>query len=134
MLEKCTAAKRCGKGVSAARSRAPLVLAGEHLFATNQSGKTFIFKASREALAKLVGENRLGSEVHQQPPLCTAAAHFHMRVTASEKGRRRGWLFFLGKARGWPRVSLASTSHTPTATTTTNPCNDLATQARKLLL
>ena len=91
---KCASGEEVWKGRLGGTFSASLVLAGEHLFATNESGKTFIFKASPEAF-KLVGENRLGSEVIATPAIC--GGRIYMRVAASEKGRRQEMLYCLGK-------------------------------------
>ncbi|MGH7223912.1 MAG: PQQ-binding-like beta-propeller repeat protein, partial [Gemmataceae bacterium] len=91
---KCASGEEVWKGRLGGTFSASLVLVGEHLFATNESGRTFIFKASPEEF-KLVGENRLGSEVIATPAIC--GSHIYMRVAASEKGQRQEMLYCLSK-------------------------------------
>ncbi|HTU20262.1 MAG TPA: PQQ-binding-like beta-propeller repeat protein [Gemmataceae bacterium] len=91
---KCATGEEVWKGRLGGTFSASLVLVGEHLFATNESGRTFIFKASPQAF-QLVGENRLGSDVLATPAIC--GDHIYMRVAASEKGKRQEMLYCLGK-------------------------------------
>jgi outer membrane protein assembly factor BamB len=73
---------------------ASLVLVDDNLFATNESGRTFVFKASPTAF-KLVGENQLSGEVIATPAIC--GGRIYMRVAASEKGKRQEMLYCIGK-------------------------------------
>lgn len=91
---KCATGEEVWKGRLGGTFSASLVLVGEHLFATNESGRTFIFKASPEAF-KLVGENRLGDEVLATPAIC--GGRIYMRGATSEKGKRQEMLYCLGK-------------------------------------
>jgi outer membrane protein assembly factor BamB len=70
------------------------VLVGEHVFATNEAGQTFVFKAWPEALT-LVAENRLGDEVFATPTFC--GDRIFMRIATKEKGLRQEMLYCLGK-------------------------------------
>ena len=70
------------------------VLVGEHFFATNESGKTFIFKATPEAF-DLVAENQLGEEVFATPTLC--GDRIYMRVAHQTNGQRQEMLYCLGQ-------------------------------------
>ena len=91
---KCASGEEMWKGRLGGTYSASLVLAGEHLFATNESGRTFIFKASPEAF-QLVGENRLDGEILATPAIC--ASRIYLRVATSDKGQRREMLYCLGK-------------------------------------
>jgi outer membrane protein assembly factor BamB len=73
---------------------ASLVLVDDKLFATNESGRTFIFKASPTAF-KLVGENQLNGEVIATPAIC--GGRIYMRVANSDQGERQEMLYCLGK-------------------------------------
>jgi len=66
------------------------VLVGDTIFATNQSGKTFIFKANPGGYQAL-GENVLGEEVYATPVFC--GSRIYMRV-ASYSGEKRSEALF----------------------------------------
>ncbi len=70
------------------------VLAGENIFATNEAGQTFIFKARPESFEK-VAENQLGDEVFPTPTIC--GSRIYMRVAATKDGKRQETLYCLGK-------------------------------------
>lgn len=72
------------------------VLAGEHIFATNEGGKTFVYKADPAAF-ELVAENQLGSEVFATPAVC--GDRVYMRVAAKAGGKRGEFLYCLGGGR-----------------------------------
>jgi outer membrane protein assembly factor BamB len=74
---------------------ASLVLVGEHLFATNESGKTFIFKATPKAFEP-VAENQLGDEVLASPAIC--GGRIFMRIATKSKGGRQEMLYCLGNS------------------------------------
>jgi outer membrane protein assembly factor BamB len=73
---------------------ASLVLAGEHLFATNESGKTFVFKADPGKF-ELVAENQLGDEAFATPTIC--GSRIYLRVVKNSGGARQEVLYCLGK-------------------------------------
>lgn len=75
---------------------ASLVLCGGHLFATNESGKTFVFKASAEAF-ELVAENALGDEAFATPAICDD--RIYMRVASRTEDVRQEMLYCLGTSR-----------------------------------
>ena len=64
------------------------------IYAANEAGKTFIFKAESKAF-ELVAENRLGDEVMASPAIC--GSRIFMRVAETRDGRRLEWLYCLGK-------------------------------------
>lgn len=70
------------------------VLVGEHIFATSETGKTSIFKASPAGF-DLVAENQLGDDVYATPTIC--GSRIYMRVAKQENGQRREWLYCLGQ-------------------------------------
>ena len=72
---------------------ASLVLVGENLFATNESGQTFIFKAD-PAKFERVAENKLGDEVYATPAICSS--RIYMRVVEKANGQRQEMLYCLG--------------------------------------
>ena len=69
------------------------VLVGELLFATDQEGKTTIFKASPTEF-ELVGENQLGEDVYATPVYC--GGQIFMRVAEGAGDARQEWLVCVG--------------------------------------
>ena len=79
---------RLGGGFSASP-----VLVGERVFAVNEAGRTFIFKATPAAF-ELIGENQLGDEVMATPTIC--GSRIYMRVAVRKDGQRQEWLYCIG--------------------------------------
>jgi hypothetical protein len=73
---------------------ASLVLVGENLFATNESGQTFIFKATPTQFVA-VAENKLGDEVYATPAIC--GGRIYMRVVEHAGEQRQEMLYCLGE-------------------------------------
>ena len=69
------------------------VLVGENIYATNEAGETFIFKAHPEGYEK-VAENKLGDEVLATPVIC--GSRVYMRVAIHKDGKRSELLYCLG--------------------------------------
>jgi outer membrane protein assembly factor BamB len=69
------------------------VLVGEHVYATNEAGRTSIFKASPEGL-DVIAENQLGEDVLATPAIC--GGRIYARVAHREAGERREMLYCLG--------------------------------------
>jgi outer membrane protein assembly factor BamB len=69
------------------------VLVGEHIFATNEAGKTFIFKATPDDF-ELLGENQLGNEMIATPVF--AGNRIYMRAAVKDKGGRQEYLYCIG--------------------------------------
>jgi outer membrane protein assembly factor BamB len=69
------------------------VMVGENIFATNEAGRTFIFKARPEGFEK-VAENQLGDEVYPTPTIC--GSRIYMRVASNKDGKRQETLYCLG--------------------------------------
>jgi outer membrane protein assembly factor BamB len=82
------------KGRLAGTFSASPVLVGDRIFATNEAGKTFIFKASPDAFEK-IGENQLGEEVMATPTLCGDRVYF--RVARMNNGKRQESLVCIGQ-------------------------------------
>jgi outer membrane protein assembly factor BamB len=70
------------------------VLVGGHVFVTNESGRTFVFKASPTKF-QLVAENQLGDEVLATPAIC--GSRIYCRVAFTRGGKRQEMLYCLGK-------------------------------------
>lgn len=79
---------RIGKGFSSSP-----VLAGENIYATDETGRTFVFKATPEKF-ELLAQNQLGDEALSTPAIC--AGRIYMRVASQDKGRRQELLYCLG--------------------------------------
>ncbi len=72
---------------------ASLVLAGEQLFATNEAGQTFVFRA-QPTKYEAVAQNQLGDEVYATPAICDS--RIYMRVIERAGGQRQEMLYCLG--------------------------------------
>lgn len=91
---KADTGKEVWKGRLGGGFTASPVLVNDLLFATNESGKTFIFKADPKSFV-LVGENLLGDEVLATPTFC--GDRIYMRVVKGAKDKRQEMLYCLGK-------------------------------------
>lgn len=69
------------------------VLVGDRIFATNEAGTTFVFKANSKTFEKL-GENLLGESVFATPTFCHD--RIFMRVVESGSEPRQEMLYCLG--------------------------------------
>lgn len=69
------------------------VRVGDHIFATNEAGKTFVFKATPKEF-EVVAENQLGSEAFATPAVC--GGRLFLRVAVKDKGPRAERLFCVG--------------------------------------
>jgi hypothetical protein len=70
------------------------VMVGPHILATNESGRTYIFKADPKEF-ELVGENQLGNEVYATPTVC--GHRIYMRVAVKQTGTRQEKLVCIGE-------------------------------------
>lgn len=70
------------------------VLVGDRIYATNEPGQTFVFKATPEGYEKLA-ENKLGDNVFATPSIC--GGRIYLRVAHHEDGRRQEYLYCLGE-------------------------------------
>lgn len=66
---------------------------GDIVFASNEAGKTFIFKATPTDF-ELLGENKLGDEMMSTPTIC--GSRIYMRVAVKKGGKREEVLYCLG--------------------------------------
>jgi hypothetical protein len=92
---KCDSGQEVWKGRLAGTFSASPVLVGDLIFATNESGRTFLFKATPDAF-NLVGQNQLGDEVLATPAIC--GERIYMRVATTDRGRRQEMLYCLGRS------------------------------------
>lgn len=70
------------------------VLVGDMIYATNEQGETFIFKAD-PAEYRPIGENKLGESVFATPTIC--GGRIYTRVAQYEGDRRQEYLYCLGE-------------------------------------
>jgi hypothetical protein len=70
------------------------VLVGERIYATNEEGKTFIYRASPEKYEAL-GSAKLGDEAFGTMVLC--GGRIYTRVAAKVDGKRREFLYCIGR-------------------------------------
>lgn len=94
MCWQCETGQQIWKGRLGGNFSASPVLVGEQIFATNESGQTFVFKANPEEF-ELVAENQLGEHVMATPTIC--GSRIYMRVASQSDGQRRETLFCLGQ-------------------------------------
>jgi outer membrane protein assembly factor BamB len=73
---------------------ASLVKIGDYFLATNEAGRTYVFKATPKG-CEMIGENQLGDEVMATPIVC--GGRIYMRVAQSEGGQRKETLYCIGK-------------------------------------
>lgn len=74
---------------------ASLVLAGERIYATNEAGEVFVYRASPNQYEEL-GRGKLGDEVLATPAIC--GNRVYHRVAEKVDGRRQERLYCLGAA------------------------------------
>ena len=70
-----------------------LMLAAGNLYATNERGKTFVFRASPKSYAR-VAENQLGDEV--LATLAVSGNFLFQRVAEQSDGKRQEMLYCIG--------------------------------------
>ena len=69
------------------------VIVGEHIFATNEEGKTFVLKLGLDS-SEIVAENQVGDEVFATPTIC--GGRIYLRVATHKDGQRQELLYCLG--------------------------------------
>jgi outer membrane protein assembly factor BamB len=69
------------------------VLVGDNIFATNEAGRTFIFRASPTSYTE-IAENQLAEEVFATPTIC--GSRIYMRAASTVDGKRQESLYCLG--------------------------------------
>ncbi|MEZ6129859.1 MAG: PQQ-binding-like beta-propeller repeat protein [Planctomycetaceae bacterium] len=70
------------------------VMVGDRIYATNEDGTTFVFKASPDGYEKLA-DNQLGESVFATPTIC--GSRIYARVAHTVDGRRQEYLYCLGE-------------------------------------
>ncbi len=96
MCLKCDTGKEQWKERLEGTFYASPVLAGERIYATNEAGHTFVFRATPRAYEPL-GENQLGDEAMATPTIC--GGRIYTRVAHRQNGRRQEVLYCLGKSK-----------------------------------
>ncbi len=69
------------------------VLVGDTIYATNEAGTTFLFKASADEF-ELLAENTIPGEVYATPVI--AGSRIYMRIAEMQDGKRQEMLYCLG--------------------------------------
>ena len=93
---KCDTGKEMWKERVGGTFTASPVLVGELIYATDESGKTTIFKASPTAYSS-VAENQLGEEGFATPTIC--GGRIYLRTASAVDGKRQEWLYCLGETK-----------------------------------
>jgi outer membrane protein assembly factor BamB len=68
---------------------------GDHILATSETGRTYIFRASPDRL-KIEAENQLGDQMYASPVVC--GGRIYLRVATTTGGKRQEWLCCVGKS------------------------------------
>jgi len=71
-----------------------LLLAGDRLYACNEEGQVFVFRANPEKY-EVLAQNRLGSSVFATPVIC--GGRIYHRVAHEVEGRRQEFVYCLGE-------------------------------------
>lgn len=71
------------------------VLANGHIYASNEGGTTFVFRATPERF-EVVAENQLEDEAFASPTIC--GGRVYLRVASRADGGRQEWLYCIGSA------------------------------------
>lgn len=72
---------------------ASLVMVGDQIFASNEAGKTFVFKATPDGFES-IAENQLGDEVYATPAIC--GSRIFMRAATGKEDKRQEYLYCIG--------------------------------------
>lgn len=75
---------------------ASVVLVGDKLFATDESGRTCIWKADPRKF-ELLAENQLGTEAFATPTIC--GSRIYHRVAVKVEGKRQEFLYCVGTSK-----------------------------------
>lgn len=73
------------------------VLVGEYIYATNEEGRTFVFRADPSEF-ELVAESQLGDNVMATPTIC--GSRIYMRVAKQREGKREEILYCIADTEG----------------------------------
>jgi outer membrane protein assembly factor BamB len=93
---KCDSGKEVWTGRLGGTFSGSPVLVGVYIYATNEAGRTFIFKATPEHF-DLVAQNQVAGEVLASPTIC--GDRIYLRVAVTEKGRRQETLYCIGTGK-----------------------------------
>jgi len=95
MCFDCATGKELWKGRLGGTFTASPILVGDTIFATNEAGRTYVFKAKPDKFVSL-GEKNLGDEAFATPTTC--GDRIYMRVAKMDKGKRQEMLYCIGSA------------------------------------
>lgn len=90
---ECATGKEVWKERLGGTFSASPVLVGELIYATNEAGRTFLFKASPAGYER-IAENQLGDEVLASPAIC--GGRIYMRIAVRQEGQRQEMLCCIG--------------------------------------
>jgi HEAT repeat protein len=90
---QCDSGKEVWKERLSGTFSASPVLVGALIYATNEAGRTFIFKASPAGFEP-IADNQLGAEVLASPAIC--GGRIYMRIAVQSQGQREELLCCLG--------------------------------------
>ncbi len=90
---KCDTGKEIWKSRIGGTFSSSPVLVGDRIYATDESGRTVIFRASPEGFEQ-IGENKLGEICFATPVI--AGSRIYTRVAQEEQGRRQEYLYCIG--------------------------------------
>jgi outer membrane protein assembly factor BamB len=91
---KCDSGQEVWRGRLDGTFSASPVLVGERIYAVNEAGHGFVFRAT-PAKFDLVAENHLGDEVLATPTFC--GGRVYLRVAVHKDGQRQEMLYCVGK-------------------------------------
>ena len=72
------------------------VLVGDRIYATNESGTTFVFTASADSF-HLLAKSQLGNNVFATPVICDS--RIYTRVADDMHGKRQEFLYCIGSSQ-----------------------------------
>jgi len=93
---ECATGKELWKGRLGGTFSGSPVLVGDRIFATNESGETFLFKANPKEF-ELIAQNKLGDEVFATPTICES--RIYNRVASRDGDQRQEFLYCIGNAK-----------------------------------
>lgn len=94
MCWKSDTGKEVWKGRLGGTFSSSPVMVGDLIYASNEEGETYIFKASAEKL-EIVATNKLGTSVFSTPAIC--GNRLYNRVAVDKDGKRQEFLFCIGE-------------------------------------
>jgi outer membrane protein assembly factor BamB len=90
---ECATGKEVWKERLAGTFSSSPVLVGDTIYAVNEAGRTFLFKARPDRFEQ-IAENDLGGQVLASPAIC--GDHIYLRLAHTANGRRQEMLYCLG--------------------------------------